>query len=170
MNPAAALTPEAGGVGTLFTATLGSTGASTCSYKLNGGPPTPINCLTSFSVLGSDFGGVGDHHAQVTVVGPGGSGGCALGWKIHPALTCLVTISPSAGRLTDTFTGTLSTTGATRCSYRLDGASAQTPLDCNAVLSAQGSEFGGLGLHQATLAVEGPGGTASCFAQWSVSQ
>jgi hypothetical protein len=77
------VTPETGAVSSTFSLAWASSGSS-CSLRLDGGPPLVVPCTTTTTTSGSTF-GVGAHTIELVVsAGPGGATVCSDTLSVTP--------------------------------------------------------------------------------------
>jgi hypothetical protein len=76
------VSPQSGGLTTVFTGAWTSLNAVTCSYSVDGGGTVPIACNSMLSATGARGGGVGAHSFTITATGAGGVGTCSAGWTV----------------------------------------------------------------------------------------
>lgn len=101
--------------------------------------------------------------ATGTVFGPGGSGSCTASYTvIPPAPTCTISANPSSITLGQPITFTLLTTGVVTSS-KINSTSVANPTG-NLIYYPPS-----IGPATATGTVSGPGGSASCFASYTVA-
>jgi hypothetical protein len=106
------------------------------------------------------------HSAVVTVVGAGGTAQCATSWTVidPSAPTCTVSVTPSVGKVSDTYAGQLSSTGASTCAYRVDNGASSTSVPCSGSIAFQGTLYGA-GTHVVVVSASGDGAT-TCSTTW----
>ncbi len=158
--------PSSGSLTTMFTGTLTSSGASTCTYALDGRPAIPIMCNGTTTFRGSDV-GAGMHAIRVTASGSGGTGTCTSTFEVLALPTCTVTVMPMSGNAMTIFTVMLASTGATSCAYSFDG---RTPVatPCASMTSILGSALG-VGMHTVVITATGAGGMGTCSGTCTVT-
>ncbi|MSP60788.1 MAG: hypothetical protein EXR72_10685 [Myxococcales bacterium] len=83
------VTPPNGGLTTVFTATLASMNAATCTWTLDGKRTLPVACTGTFTATGAQNGDVGTHMLLVTATGAAGVGTCSASWTVLPTVVDL---------------------------------------------------------------------------------
>ena len=142
LNASPASLPGAGTPSLTVSATL--TGASQCTWTMDGGTPTaPETCTTSsshnFGVIAANPGpGVASHSFELDVTGPGGTASETLTMSQPPVTApgpTITSITPSPDQLTaagGTLNIALDVTGASTCSITGDhGVGSVTGADCS---------------------------------------